>query len=220
MRSVRGAETQALFALPGRHRQIMTVSVAETNRLNRAVVEVRPRIQSHITWLEQEPHDVDTELRRMIRRSPELREQDELFHNVPGRGRQVCLTLLADLPALGTLDGKQFAAPVGVAPCDRDSGKHRGKRIVWGRRYRVRPSLHMGALVASRWNPLIRDFCQRLLARGKPKEPGLTACMPNSLTIRSSMVRTGQRWDATIPTSRHQRQSLFAGHRQGGRLGR
>ena len=90
--------------------------VAEKNRLSRAVVEVRPRIQSHITWLEQELNDVDAELRQMIRRSPVWREQDELLRSVPGVGKQVSLTLLADLPELGRLDRKQIAALVGVAP--------------------------------------------------------------------------------------------------------
>ena len=112
MRPVRGAETQSLFALPGSRRQVMTMPVAGKNLLRRAVAEVRPRIQSRITWLEQELHDVDTELRRMIRRSPALREQDELLHNVPGVEEQVSLTLLANLPELATLDRNQIAALV------------------------------------------------------------------------------------------------------------
>ena len=191
MRPLRDAETLALSAVLGRRSQVMTMLVAEKNRLNRAVAEVRPRIQSHITWLEQELNDVDAELRQMIRRSPVWREQDELLRSVPGVGKQVSLTLLADLPELGRLDRKQIAALVGVAPYNRDSGPHRGKRIVWGGRSRVRAALYMGALMASRWNPVIRDFYQRLLATGKPKKLALTACMRKLLTILNSRDRRG-----------------------------
>ena len=200
LRSLRDAETQALSAVLGR-RQVMAMLVAEKNRLSRAALEVRPRIQSHITWLEQELNDVDAELRQMIRRSPVWREQDDLLRSVPGVGEQVSLTLLADLPELGRLDRKQIAALVGVAPYNRDSGPHRGKRTVWGGRSRVRAALYMGALVASRWNPVIRDFYQRLLATGKPKKVALTACMRKLLTILNSMMRTGERWDTTVATS-------------------
>ena len=94
------------------------------------------------------------------------------MRTVPGVGRQVSLTLLAYLPELGTLDRRQVAALVGVAPFNRDSGTLRGKRTVWGGRARVRAALYMGALVASRFNPVIRDFYQRLLAAGKPKKLG------------------------------------------------
>ena len=201
LRPLRDAETQALSAVLGRRRQVMAMLVAEKNRLSRAALEVRPRIQSHITWLEQELNDVDAELRQMILRSPVWREQDDLLRSVPGVGEQISLTLLADLPELGKLDRKQIAALVGVAPYNRDSGPHRGKRIVWGGRSRVRAALYMGALVASRWNPVIRDFYQRLLATGKPKKVALTACMRKPLTILNSMMRTGERWDTTIAMS-------------------
>ena len=101
LRPLRGAETQALSAVLGRRRQVMAMLVAEKNRLSRAALEVRPRIQSHTTWLEQELNDVDAELRQMIRRSPVWREQDDLLRSVPGVGEQISLTLLADLPELG-----------------------------------------------------------------------------------------------------------------------
>ena len=105
------------------------------------------------------------------------RIKDDLLRTVPGVGEQLSLTLLAYLPELGTLDRRQIAALVGVAPFNRDSGTLRGKRTVWGGRARVRATLYMGALVASRCNPVIRGFYQRLLACGKPKKLVLTACM-------------------------------------------
>ena len=106
-------------------------------------------------------------------------------------------TLLAYLPELGTLNRKQIAALVGVAPFNRDSGPHRGKRSVWGGRATVRSTLYMGALVASRYNPVLRDFYQRLLEAGKPKKVALTACARKLLTILNTMARTGVHWDPT-----------------------
>ena len=132
--------------------------VAEKNRMSRAIPEVRPRIQAHITWLEQELKDLDGDLRESIRSSPVWRAKDRLLRSVPGVGEQVSVTLLAELPELGTLGRKQIAALVGVAPFSRDSGPHRGKRAVWGGRTRVRAVLYMGALVGSRHNPVLRGL--------------------------------------------------------------
>ena len=108
---------------------------------------VSPRIEAHIAWLEQELSDLDKGLRQTLRRSPVWREKDDLLRTVPGVGPQLSLTLLAHLPELGTLNRRQIAALVGVAPYDRDSGALRGKRAVWGGRSRVRAVLYVGALV-------------------------------------------------------------------------
>ena len=131
-RPLRDADTQELNSLTTRRNQIMTMLVAERNRLGRATGAVRPRIEVHLTWLRQELDDLDSELRGLLRQSPLWREQDELLRSVAGVGRQVSLTLPAYLPELGMLDRKQIAAPVGVAPINRDSGAMRGKRTVWG----------------------------------------------------------------------------------------
>ena len=138
--------------------------------------------------------DLDDDLRRTLRQSPVWREKDDLLRTVPGVGKQLSVTLLAYLPELGTLDRRQIAALVGVAPYNRDSGAFRGKRTVWGGRARVRAALYMGALVATRFNPSIRDFYQRLLAAGKPKKLALTACMRKLLTILNSMLKSGSPW--------------------------
>ncbi len=138
-----------------------------------ASVAVRPRIEARISWLKQDLEDLDKNLRQTLRQSPIWREKDDLLRSVPGVGEQLSLTLLAHLPELGTLDRRQIAALEGVAPFNRDSGTLRGKRTVWGGRARVRAALYMGALVASRHNPVIRDFYQRLLSAGKPKKLAL-----------------------------------------------
>ena len=200
MRPLRDADTQKLGSVLTRRRQVMDILVAERNRLGRATDEVRPRIEAHISWLKQELSDLDTDLRQRIHSSPVWREKDDLLRSVPGVGQQISLTLLAHLPELGELNRKQIAALVGVAPFNRDSGPHRGKRSVWGGRARVRAALYMGALVASRRNPVLKEFYHRLLEAGKPKKVALTACMRKLLTILNSMMRTGENWNPTIST--------------------
>ena len=200
VRPLKDAETQALNSLAARRNQVMTMLVSEKNRLGTAISAVRPRIEAHITWLEQELADLDGGLRQTLRRSSVWREKDDLLRSVPGVGNQLSLTLLAYLPELGTLDRKQIAALVGVAPFNRDSGTLRGKRTVWGGRSRVRAVLYMGALVASRHNPIIRDFYQKLLAAGRAKKVALVACMRKLLVILNAMLKHRSPWCEVRPT--------------------
>ena len=199
VRPLRDAETQALNSLVARRHQMMTMLVSEKNRLGTAISAVRPRIEAHIAWLEQELEDLDEGLRQTLRRSPVWREKDDLLRTVPGVGEQLSLTLLAHLPELGTLDRRQIAALVGVALFNRDSGTWRGKRAVWGRRSRVRGTLYMGALSASRHNSVIRGFYQRLLAGGKLKKVALVACMRKLLVILNSMLKHRSPWRDMTP---------------------
>ena len=204
VRPLKDAETQVLNSLTARRRQVMTMLVSEKNRLGTAIGAVSPRIEAHIAWLEQELSDLDKGLRQTLRRSPVWREKDDLLRTVPGVGEQISRTLLANLPELGTLNRRQIAALVGVAPYNRDSGALRGKRAVWGGRSRVRAVLYMGALVASRHNPAIRDFYQRLLAVGKPKKVALVASMRKLLVILNDMLKHGSPWcDMTQPVAAH-----------------
>ena len=204
VRPLKDAETQVLNSLTARRHQVMTMLVSEKNRLGTAIGAVSPRIEAHIAWLEQELSDLDKGLRQTLRRSPVWREKDDLLRTVPGVGEQISLTLLANLPELGTLNRRQIAALVGVAPYNRDSGTLRGKRAVWGGRSRVRAVLYMGALVASRHNPAIRDFYQRLLAAGKPKKVALVASMRKLLVILNGMLKHGSPWcDMTQPVAAH-----------------
>ena len=199
VRPLRDAETQALNALAARRHQVMIMLVSEKNRLSSATIAVRPRIEAHIAWLERELDDLDEGLRQTLRQSPVWREKEDLLRTVPGVGEQLSLTLLAYLPELGTLDRRKIAALVGVAPFNRDSGTLRGKRTVWGGRARIRAVLYMGALVASRHNPVIRDFYQRLLAAGKPKKLALIACMRKLLVILNSMLKHDLPWRDLTP---------------------
>ena len=143
--------------------------VAERNRLHGAASAVRPRIEAHIAFLEEELDILDNDLERKIRDSPVWREKDDLLRSVPGLGPVVSVTLLAELPELGTLDHKKLAALVGVAPLNRDSGTLRGRRTVWGGRARVRAALYMGTIAAARFNPAIRESTSDSSLRASPR---------------------------------------------------
>jgi len=190
-----GTEAQELGAITARRRQIVNMITAEKNRLSTANKTVKPRIRAHINWLEKELNDVNGTLRQKVKDSPIWREKDELLQSVPGVGPNLSITILAELPELGTLDRRQVAALVGVAPLNRDSGTLRGKRTIWGGRATVRTALYMAALSAKRFNPVIRRFYERLLAIGKAKKVALTACMRKLLTILNAMLRYHTSWN-------------------------
>lgn len=186
---------QELEALLARRRQILEMSTAEKNRLRMARARLRPEIQAHIRFLEHQLGDVDAQIEEAVQASPLWREKENLLRGVPGVGRVLSRTLLAELPELGRLSHKQIAALVGVAPLARDSGTLRGRRMIWGGRAPVRTALFMASLAAVRSNPLIRAFYERLRERGKPKKVALVACMRKLLTILNAMLRSGTAWN-------------------------
>ena len=194
-------DTRALTALATRRHQVVNMTVAEKNRRGTAPPLVGQRIQTHIAWLEEELANLERELRATLRGSPLWREKEDLLRSVPGVGPQLALALLAYLPELGTLDRKRIAALVGVAPFNRDSGNLRGKRAIWGGRSRVRTALYMATLVASRHNPVIRAFYERLCSAGKPKKVALVACMRKLLVILNAMLRHHASWLSPMPQS-------------------
>jgi transposase len=165
---------------------------AARQRLETALPAVRAHLQRHVAWLEDELAELDRLLRERVQTSPLWRE--DLVRSVPGIAPTTALTLLADLPELGRLDRKAIAALVAVAPLTCERGSWRGRRIVWGGRARVRAVLYMATLVATRHNPVIRDFYARLCTAGKPKKVALTACMHKLLLILNAMVRHGTPW--------------------------
>jgi len=189
------ADTQALAALVARRRQLLEMLHAERQRLEQATATaVRRDLRQHVTWLKRRVADTDDELQKRIQKSPAWREKDDLLRSVPGIGPAVSRTLLAELPELGQLDRRTIAALVGVAPMNRDSGRFRGKRMIWGGRASVRQALYMAALVASRYNAPLRTFYQRLQAAGKPKKLALVAVMRKLLTILNAMVKHNTEW--------------------------
>ena len=192
------AEAQALEAQLERRRQVVTMITAEKNRLSSTVGPVRKDIQRHIAWLEKELRKLDEELSKRIQRNPVWREREDLLRSVPGVGPVLGATLLAEVPELGELGGKQIASLLGVAPFNRDSGMLRGRRTVWGGRAQVRQTLYMATLTATRHNPVIRDFYLRLCGSGKAKKAALTACMRKLLVILNSMLKHGAAWNPSF----------------------
>ena len=193
-RSLPDAQAQELSAVLLRRRQLVEMLVAEKNRLPMATRRIRPPLQRHIEWLQQQVADLDRDLGALIRSSPLWRAKDDLLRSVPGVGPVLATTLLASLPELGTLNRQQIAALVGVAPLNRDSGTWRGRRTVWGGRAHVRAVLYMSTLVAVRHNPRLRSFYVRLRDAGKVPQVALIACMRKLLTILNAILKHQTPW--------------------------
>lgn len=198
-RALPDEEALLLKEILDRRRQILSMLTAENNRLSTTASEpVRKRIAAHVRWLEKELSRADRDLQETIEASPTWRENEALLRSVPGVGPVLARTLLAELPELGTLSHRRLSALVGVAPFSLDSGTLRGRRMVWGGRARVRATLYMASLVASKHNPAIREFYERLVAAGKPKKQvALVACMRKLLTILNAVMRDRAPWRAT-----------------------
>lgn len=188
------AEAQALTAVIQRRRQVVEMLTAEKNRLASAHPQVKPDLEATVAWLEQRLKDHDRDLQQRLRASPVWRERDDLLRGVPGIGPVTAATLLAALPELGTLNRRQISALVGVCPFNRDSGQSRGRRMIFGGRAGVRAVLSMATVTASRCNPVIKAFYQRLRQAGKPAKVALTACMRKLLTILNAMLKAKTPW--------------------------
>ena len=187
-------QTRELRALVDRRRQLLEMLTSERNRLRPASRRVCPLVEEHIQWLKQQIEDLDKDITGLIRSSPLWRAQEDLLRSVPGVGPVLSSILLTHLPELGSLNRGQVAALVGVAPMNRDSGAFRGKRSVSGGRTAIRSALYMAALTATRYNPVIKAFYQRLRAAGKPAKVALTACMRKLIIILNSLLKRRSPW--------------------------
>jgi len=204
LRAMPDATTRTVRALVSRRRQLQEMLTAEQNRLLSAAVldapqPLRDQLGDHIEWLRRQLGDSDDHLRRELQASPVWVERANLLRTIPGIGPVASATLLSQLPELGQLDRKAIAKLVGVAPLNRDSGTLHGVRRVWGGRAGVRAVLYMAALVATRHNPLIRGFYERLKAAGKPKKVALVACMHKLLLLCNSVLRSATPWRPVTP---------------------
>ena len=192
------AAARELEALVTRRRQVIQMRTAELQHRQRTLPIVQRRIDRFLAAFEEELRDLDSELTQRLRESPVWREREELLRSVPGIGSVTIFSLLADLPELGSLDRREAAAIVGVAPYNRDSGKFRGSRRCWGGRAHVRAALYMATLVGVRYNPVLKAFYERLVRAGKAKKVALTACMRKLLTILNAMLKHHTTWNAQI----------------------
>ena len=196
VRSLRSEEEEQLTALMTRRRQVIDMLTVEKNRLVTVRAKMRSDIEAHIQWLSSKLKELDEEIEEFVESLPVWKEKDALLQSVPGVGRVSSATLLAMLPELGLLNRQEIAALVGVAPVNKDSGKKRGRRRVYGGRGDVRSVLYMAALSAKKFNPVIRKFYERLIQHGKEKKVALTACMRKLLVILNAMLRSNQPWRA------------------------
>ncbi|WP_231758783.1 IS110 family RNA-guided transposase [Microbulbifer elongatus] len=177
-----------------RRRQLMTMRTMEKNRGKIMPKCLQADYRRHIKFLEKEIERVDEKLDKAIKAEELWRSKREQLESVPGVGKLLATTLIAELPELGNLSPKEIAALVGVAPFNRDSGSLRGKRRIRGGRAPVRTILYMATLSSTIHNPMIREFYKRLVNQGKHKKVALTACMRKMIVILNAMVRDGTYW--------------------------
>lgn len=199
-RKVRDEDEERFAELLTRRRQVVAMITTEKNRLwTVRDRKLRRRITAHIKWLGGELKDVDREMSDAIGESPVWRVKDALLRSVPGIGETTSKVLLAELPELGTLNRKEIASLVGVAPMNRDSGTMRGRRTIYGGRSVVRSAMYMAVLAASKHNPDLKLFYQRLVAAGKPKKVALTATMRKLVILLNTVVARGTKWQPERP---------------------
>ena len=196
VKALADTEQQHLQALVLRRTQLIGMLTAERQRMAISHAVARKSIQMLIGAIRKQLEDIEAQLATHI--ASHHADVAALLQSIGGVGPATAAMLIAELPELGRLDRRQIAALVGVAPFNRDSGSLRGKRMIGGGRAQVRRSLYMAALVATRFNPVIARFYQRLLAAGKPKKLALVACMRKLLTILNAMVRSGKPWDESL----------------------
>jgi transposase len=194
VRPLKDEQVQQLQALITRRRQLIEMLTAEQNRLDTAHPATQRDLRSHIHILQRRLKRIDDDLGDLIQKTPSWQNKNSLLQSMPGVGPVMARTLLAELPELGSLNRRQIAALVGVAPFNRDSGLFRGRRAIWGGRAHIRAVLYMCARTAARFNPVIRAFYRRLRESGKPFKVAITACMRKILIILNTMIKNNEPW--------------------------
>jgi transposase len=193
-------QEQLLAALISRRRQLVDIRTAETNRLASAHPAVRPDMEEHLEELAARIKALDLQIGQSVAATPDFQHKNEILQSVPGIGRITAGILIASLPELGQVNRKEAAALVGVAPFNNDSGRHRGKRRIKGGRAEVRKNLYMATITATRFNPVIKEFYNRLLGKGKPTKVAIVACMRKLLTILNAMLSSDTSWNSRLPS--------------------
>ncbi len=201
VRKIKDEESLELSALVTRRRQLIEMLTKEKTRLKQAPKWICKDIKEHIESLKKRLRKIDGDLSRTIKNSSAWREHDQIIQSVPGAGPVLAVNLLAGVSELGVLNQKQIAALIGLAPLNRDSGKFRGRRCIWGGRANVRAALYMAAVTAMQHNPVIRTFYTRLIEKGKPFKVAITACMRKLLTIINTMIKTKTLWNENLIAS-------------------
>jgi transposase len=190
------AAADHLQELTRRRQQVVEMQVMEKNRLTHAPNAIATRINAHLDGLAQQIAELDEAIAQAVLEQPDADRKLKILRSVKGIGAVTATMCLAELPELGKLSDKQIARLVGVAPINHDSGQHKGKRMIQGGRTAVRCGLYMATLVATQWNPVIRGFYERLIAKGKLKKVALVACMRKLLVILNAMIRDNKMWES------------------------
>ena len=169
--------------------------VSEHNRLETADQDVYQYIQEMISMLQKQLDELDQVIQSLVQNTPDLKDKHDILLSAPGVGQVTASTLTAQLPELGTCNRKEIATLVGVAPFSHDSGRMRGKRFIRGGRPAIRSVLYMATLSATRFNPIIKQFYDRLISYGKDTKVALIASMRKLLTILNAMIRDHKKWN-------------------------
>lgn len=197
IRPLPDAETRLLADLVARRRQIVAMIGAERQRQKRLPNKrLQKSIARLLAALQKELSSLESDIDETVRGSPAWRAKEDLLASVPGIGKIIARTLIAELPELGSLDRRQVAALVGLAPWTRQSGQWKGKSFIGGGRADVRTALFLGAMVAARHNPELKAFRDRLVAAGKPKLVALVATARKLLTILNAILRDRTPWQS------------------------
>ena len=195
-RPLKDEHTRELDDMVSRRRQLIDARVQETLRLGTAATKLLQKsLKAHIAWLDKRIAEIDQDLSKRLRTSEVWRAKDDLLQSIPGVGSVTTVTMLAKCPELGELNRREIAALTGVAPMANDSGKHHGKRFVWGGRSDVRAVLYMATVSAIRCNRVIQIFANRLKEAGKPTKVVIVACMRKLLTIMNTMLKNNAPWN-------------------------
>src|SRR5262245_8182356 len=195
------ATSQEVAALLARRRQLVEIQTAERNRRATMPSRLLPGLKAHLELLAEQIAELDREVQETIADDPATQAKATLLRTIPSIGPVVAATLVGLLPELGTLDRRQIAALVGVAPLNRDSGHRQGGRQIWGGRGTVRAMLYMATVTGIVHNPLLTPLYDRLCARGKPSKVAMVACMRKLLTIANAMLRDGTVWTPSLVAS-------------------
>lgn len=186
-------QQQWLAALVARRRQLLSMLLSERQRLQSTPTGLHPSIEAIVAAIKAQLDDIEAQMVTHV--DDHFAELDTVLQSASGIGPVASATLIAELPELGRLNRREIAALVGIAPMANDSGSSKGRRRIQGGRFDVRRVLYMAALTASRRNPVIKVFYDRLLAAGKLPKVALVACMRKLLTTLNAMVRTNKPWD-------------------------
>ncbi len=182
-------------ALNQRRLDLIEMLNKETNRIQHpAQIHCKTELKKHIAFLKKQLTKINAEIERLINANDVLQEKNVIIQSIPGVGKVAASMLISFMPELGTITDKQIAALAGVAPFDRQSGSHRRKSIIKGGRSEIRKVLYMAALVASRFNPVMKAFYERLINVGKKPKVVLVAIIRKLIVILNVMIRKGEMW--------------------------